>query len=367
MAINNVSLGEIFTLTSLDGKVNDRVQRFEKYDLIKDVVLLTPGVWNGKNYTSEELANAFYNTDWSDPNILSIIADHNDDDENHIATSIHDWLGYVENPRIIGTNLLGDVRLYDPEQRNKVVDAKAKFGISAKLQGMNVGGIVKDFTFKNFSVVTTPACKNAYFNLSQEEQLDKQVEYDKIFFKNKLTEEDSIKLQGGKNNIKMTGEELKNTPKAIQEEAVEVLEEVKEKEVPEVKEEVKEDIPEVVSKEDVPEVVPEVVKEIEEPKEEPKEDVPESKEELSNEKLSQEKLSEALSRIEKLELKFSNFEKLSQEKLSEKSEIVEEETPKDNVTEKLSFKESWAGFNGHAGVSQSSYELANLIIGKYSK
>jgi len=366
MAINNVSLGEVFVLNSLGGEVSERVQRFEKYDLIKNVVLLTPGMWNEKNYTSEELMKAFHNTDWSDPNILSIIADHNDDDENHVAESIHDWLGYVENPRMIGTNLLGDVRLYDPEQRSKVVDAKAKFGISAKLQGANIEGVVRDFTFKNFSVVTTPACKNAYFNLSQEKQNEKQIEYDKIFSTNKLSEKgkvekDLIELEGGNINIKMTGEDLKDTPKAIQEEVVkvpEIVEEVKE----EIKEEVKPEVKEEVVAEVTPEVVPEVVKEIEAPKEEIKEEVPEVKEELSSEKLSELKLSDALSRIEKLEMKFSDFEKLSA-----KSVVVKEEISKDKVTETLSNKDSWAGFNGHAGISQGSYELANLIIGKYSK
>lgn len=161
---------ENFAVTTLNLSGDD-----VKGQLLPNRVLLSPGVWNGKIFTAEEIEKAYYNTDWNNYSVYSLIADHSDNDDDHLPLSVHDWIGYVENPRMDDGKLIGDLRVYDKNISSKLIDAEAKFGVSAKLQGSRDGNdTVRDFSFKNFSVVVNPACKDAFINLSDEnETLDK--------------------------------------------------------------------------------------------------------------------------------------------------------------------------------------------------
>jgi len=138
--------------------------------ILKDKILMAPGLWNGKNYTVEEIKKAFERTDWTNrdsfgPNAL--IADHSDK-----PLKVSDWFGYVKNAHMDGENLIGDLELYDDNMIVKLVKGKAKFGISPRLMGEADGDMMKDFIFENFSIVTNPACKAAYINLSQQKAED---------------------------------------------------------------------------------------------------------------------------------------------------------------------------------------------------
>lgn len=138
--------------------------------IIPDKILMAPGTWNGVSYSSEEIKKAFENTDWSDKDVTSVILDHSDK-----PLKVSDWVGWVKNPRMEGDNLVGDLELYDEPVLVKLVQAKAKFGISPRVKGTEEEGEFKNYIYENFSIVTNPAVKKAYINLSQERKNCKEV------------------------------------------------------------------------------------------------------------------------------------------------------------------------------------------------
>lgn len=153
--------------------------------VLNDKVIISPGNWNKKDYSKEEIKWAFDNTNWSDKNVISLIADHADE-----PLSIRDWLGYVINQRFDESTgcILGDLELYDEDTLIKLTKANAKFGVSARLRGTLDSGVMKNFTFENFSVVANPACKEAYINLSEDK-------------KETLSETKAEDIQGSPNNV----------------------------------------------------------------------------------------------------------------------------------------------------------------------
>jgi len=134
--------------------------------ILKDKVLMAPGEWNGIHYTAEEIRKAYKNTDWENKDITSIILDHADK-----PLSVHDWVGFVENPRLEEDLLVGDLILYDENVLVKLIQAKMKCGISPRVRGIENEEHLTDFTFENFSIVTNPAVKKAYINLSESKKL----------------------------------------------------------------------------------------------------------------------------------------------------------------------------------------------------
>lgn len=150
--------------TILEGEylsdLTQEVQDFKPY-LIKNVLLLSPGTWNGKVFTSDSIKNGFQKTDWSDKKNYELIYSHDEKAEN--------WVGNVIN-RVLSDDgkLYGDLEIYDKDLAIKLGKGKAKLGISAKILGdynedTNIFNIEK---FSNFSVVYNPACKEAFINLS---------------------------------------------------------------------------------------------------------------------------------------------------------------------------------------------------------
>jgi hypothetical protein len=135
--------------------------------IIPNILLIEPGKWNDLNYTKEEIDKAFKNTDWSNKDNYSLILDHADNPNE----AVRNWSGYVKNFKLKEDGkLYGDLEIWNPLVALYLTEAKAKFGISAKLNGQDSKGKLKDFTFENFSVVTKPAVKTAYINLSQIKQ-----------------------------------------------------------------------------------------------------------------------------------------------------------------------------------------------------
>ena len=132
----------------------------------EDVLLLCPGVWNKLEYTSQEIQNAFLNTDWTDKSNTHLYLDHQDTKEFGVAN----WAGFVKNPRMINGELRGDLEIWDESTARYLKEAEAKFGVSATLAGLEdeEGSSMRNFHFESFSIVTNPACKPAWINLSQE-------------------------------------------------------------------------------------------------------------------------------------------------------------------------------------------------------
>ena len=172
--------------------------------VLKNKVLMSPGKWNGNHYTSEQIRLAFENTDWSDKDNISLILDHADK-----PLSVHDWVGWIKSPRMNGENVIGDLEIYDENVLVKLMSAKAKFGISPRVRGIeSEDEEFTHFTFENFSIVTNPAVKKAYINLS-ESNLNEQ-KGGKMVTKKELQDE--------------TGVEEETTEKETTEETAEVAE-----------------------------------------------------------------------------------------------------------------------------------------------
>ena len=129
------------------------------YYKISDAVLLSPGVHNSKYYPAESIAGAYQMTDWSDKRVRALYVDHKDNE-------VPAWVGFVDNVRFDGENLVGDLWITDDALAKKLA-LGAKFGISPKLSGTEVDGVIKNFVFDNFSIVVTPACKATYLNSEQ--------------------------------------------------------------------------------------------------------------------------------------------------------------------------------------------------------
>jgi len=182
--------------------------------VIKDRTLLAPGFWNGRHYTSEEIIKAYNNTDWNDKDVVSLVADHRDDDSKGRPLTIRDWLGFVSNHYITKDSYVkGDLNLCDSDLALRLIEGKAPFGISPFVQGKydKLNNKQIDFIFKNFAVVVEPACKESYINeyleddgfstdiskLTNEERLELKSKQ-KLSQSNSSEDVNSIQLKGGK-------------------------------------------------------------------------------------------------------------------------------------------------------------------------
>ena len=132
--------------------------------VVPNKLLISAGTWNGNKYTAEEIGEGFTRTNWSDKDKISLWLNH--DDKNTSA-----FVGYIKNPTLASEGrVFGDLEIWDEKTAILLTQAMAKFGISAKIKGEeDKTGKMQKFTFENFSVVTVPACSDAYINLSKKE------------------------------------------------------------------------------------------------------------------------------------------------------------------------------------------------------
>ena len=135
--------------------------------IIKDKILMSPGVWNGFFYSPEEIVKAFEETDWEDKDVRSIYLDHMDGSNQKMGSLT--WVGEVLNMKIVDENLIADLVIVDKPTAIKLAYG-AKMGISPKVHGGDEEGQMTNFLYDNFSVVINPAVKTAYINNSQIEK-----------------------------------------------------------------------------------------------------------------------------------------------------------------------------------------------------
>ena len=134
--------------------------------VIKDVTLLTPGVWTGEDnhpteYTSETIQQGFESSDWDN---MSLYLDHKDTK----GSAVGDWVGFVRNVNMSGGNLKGDLEVWHPLYSMFIEQAKAKFAVSATMNGNeqinsqtgNYDYKINDF--KSMSIVDEPGCGNSW-------------------------------------------------------------------------------------------------------------------------------------------------------------------------------------------------------------
>lgn len=187
---------------------------------VKDHPIMSPGVWNDWYYDADQLKEAYDNTDWNDENNKYLFFDHED-------TEAKNWIGKVENIRMEDNTLIGDLLIANDEAQ-KAILMGAKFGISPKILGKGEHGSVKDFMFRNFSLVVDPACKTTFLNsanittfLNSEKKSDDGIILNPLSFfqlhtgEIMKTEENEIKLETPeiKEEISVTRQELEETVK----------------------------------------------------------------------------------------------------------------------------------------------------------
>lgn len=130
--------------------------------IIPNKILMSPGIWNNYYYSPDEIKKAFDRTTWDKKEVRSLFHDH-------VDRSSREWVGEIQNPHIVGEDLVGDLVVVDKPLAQKLAYG-AKMGISPKVHGQEENNKMHNFLFDNFSVVINPAVKTAYINNSQMSQ-----------------------------------------------------------------------------------------------------------------------------------------------------------------------------------------------------
>jgi len=125
--------------------------------ILKDKILMSPGVWNNFYYSPKTIETIFKKTNWDDVKVRALFLDHIDD-------RAAEWIGEVMNPRLENGNIVGDLAILDKPTAIKLAYG-AKFGISPKVVGeADYNKRMYDGYFENFSVVINPAVKTTFLN-----------------------------------------------------------------------------------------------------------------------------------------------------------------------------------------------------------
>lgn len=131
--------------------------------VLKDKTLMAPGLWNNNFYSASEIHKGYENTDWDDASNVALYWDHLDGPNE----GAKNWVGIVKNPHMSGDKLKGDLEIVNMDAARSLAYG-AKFGISPKVGGMEVGQEMVDFSYGNFSVVDNPAVKLAWINNAED-------------------------------------------------------------------------------------------------------------------------------------------------------------------------------------------------------
>jgi len=135
---------------------------------VEDVNLISPGRWNGVDWTAEGIEQGLRKTEFEQ-------AEDNEGEieQNNALFFEHDdrdaraWIGEVKDIRMEGDEMVGDLVIVDEEAARKL-EYGAKFGISAKVTGRTDGDEMKNMRYENFSLVLNPAVKTTYINSEME-------------------------------------------------------------------------------------------------------------------------------------------------------------------------------------------------------
>lgn len=148
---------------------------------IPNIPMMTPGRWNGIQWTADEIEMALENTTFE-----SQLENEGEIEQNNALFFEHDdrdaraWIGEVENIRMEdvegeGRGVVGDLVIVDEDAAKKLAYG-AKFGISAKVSGRTDGDVMRNFSFENFSLVLNPAVKTTFINSEMENMILQDLE-----------------------------------------------------------------------------------------------------------------------------------------------------------------------------------------------
>lgn len=125
--------------------------------ILKNKRLLSPGVHNGFEYTSNLIRDSVQGTKFTKDNSYMNL--------NHEDKSVDKWVGEVKNIYYNSSDgsMYGDLWFMDPMTSLKLM-LGAKFGMSIKGNGNAFGNKIRSINYENFGVVINPACKTTFLN-----------------------------------------------------------------------------------------------------------------------------------------------------------------------------------------------------------
>lgn len=129
--------------------------------IIKNRILISPGVWNNILFTKESIKQSHKEARYTKDN-CSLYEDHDDKE-------VGKYIGGVQNIKLKGDNLVGDLHIVTSDAAAKL-SFGAHFGISPKILPVFTDkqkSTLKNYEVINFSVVVVPAIKKAYINNSE--------------------------------------------------------------------------------------------------------------------------------------------------------------------------------------------------------
>jgi len=136
----------------------------------ENVPIASAGTWSGLQgkfiYTPELIKKLYNNTEWDNKDVCSLYVDHERGGKN---TQAKDWMGFINNARLEGDSIVGDIEISDPIMAIKLFSG-AKFGLSANLR-YNANPHTRELTnaiMDNCSIVVGPAMSTNYINNSKE-------------------------------------------------------------------------------------------------------------------------------------------------------------------------------------------------------
>jgi len=180
---------------------------------IERQLILSPGTWKNVPITAEAIKKGIENTDWTNPENLSIIYGHRDhNDYQYLGDpSPEEWLGNISVPEYLtladGVAIEGmyaDFRFYDENLSRKIAYGGVRCGVSAGMEYDYRNHVIKSFNRQ--SIVKNPACKKAFLNLSDEDSI-----MDTMEPKFLTLEDDTQSIERGTDNkSKMDEDKIKN-------------------------------------------------------------------------------------------------------------------------------------------------------------
>lgn len=140
--------------------------------IIYDQLMLTPGLWNGVKFTSDQIKLGIEQTDWSNPENFALIDSH--PKNGQIPNSLS-WQGYFDKisyksleDGVSKEGMYGDLYIYDPVLASKLLSKKSPLAVSIDASYRPTQYGASSLSFTNTALVYRPGCKDAYIQLEDQ-------------------------------------------------------------------------------------------------------------------------------------------------------------------------------------------------------
>lgn len=152
-------------------KVSKEVSK-EPALIIYDQLMLTPGLWNGLKFTSDQIKLGIASTDWTNPENFALIDYH---PEKGKLPSSSSWQGYFDKiayktleEGVDKEGMYGDLYIYDTTIASKLLSRKSPLAVSIDAYYTPSPYGAGNLIFTNTALVYRPGCKDAYIQLSDD-------------------------------------------------------------------------------------------------------------------------------------------------------------------------------------------------------